>query len=221
MLRKETFMANKKFKPKNIPYNKPIPSEYARELRSVVKLGTPEDSKAALEEMLARNKALVKRANNALSRLEKAGFKRYAYDRAVSYTESEFGMSRFTASKSKLTDVVDLQFNLQELSNFLSSKSSTVSGNKMIDRKIVDAFRDYGMDIPKGSEKAFIDLIKSDEFETLKTSYVDSRVLISDMVDLIDNYGVSIEKLSAAFEKLVNSEDETYDVMLEELGKKI
>lgn len=203
---------------KKIPYSQPVTAKYALTLRAKAKLGDNE----ALEELVERNKALAKRANSALRRLEKAGFTRYAYDRAISYTESEFGMNRFTTSRQKLPWIEDLQINIQEMSTFLSSKSSTISGNKAIDKSIVDAFRAKGVNIPKGQENEFIDLIASDDFETLKKTYVDSGTIIMDMVRLTNDsdYKVSISDIQSAFSKVVDNQL-TYDVALEELGYKI
>ena len=199
-------------------YSQPVSAKYALTLRSKAKLG----DKDALDELIARNKALAKRANSALRRLEKAGFTRYAYDRAISYTESEFGMNRFTTSREKLPWIEDLQINIQEMSTFLASKSSTIRGNKAIDKSIVDAFRAKGVNIPKGEENEFIDLIASDDFETLKRTYVDSGTIIMDMVRLTNDsdYKVSISDIQNAFSKVVNN-NLTYDIALEELGYKI
>lgn len=203
---------------KKIPYTQPITAQQALTLRAKAKLG----DESALQELIDRNKALAKRANSALARLEKSGFTRYAYDRAISYTESEFGMRRFTTSREKLPWIEDLQINIQEMSTFLSSKSSTISGNKAIDKSIVDAFRMKGVNIPKGQENEFLDLIASDDFETLKKAYVDSGTIIMDMVRLTNDsdYKVSISDIQKAFSKVVDNEA-TYDVALEELGYKI
>lgn len=202
--------------PKKIPYNQPITAQQALTLRAKAYLG----DESAYKELVERNKALVKRANSALARLEKAGITRWSYDRAISYTESEFGMRRFTASKNKLPEIVDLQINIQEMSKFLASKSSTIRGNKAIDLKIINAFRDKGINIPKSEEAEFLDLISSDDFETLKKSYVDSGTIIAEMIDLTNDYKVSISDISSAFSKVVKG-DVTYDVALEELGYKI
>lgn len=202
--------------PKKIPYNQPITAQQALTLRAKAYLG----DESAYKELVERNKALVKRANSALARLEKAGITRWSYDRAISYTESEFGMRRFTVSKNKLPEIVDLQINIQEMSKFLASKSSTIRGNKAIDLKIINAFRDKGINIPKSEEAEFLDLISSDDFETLKKSYVDSGTIIAEMIDLTNDYKVSISDISSAFSKVVKG-DVTYDVALEELGYKI
>lgn len=207
------------FKFQNIPYNKPIPSAYALELRGAVKFGDEETSERAMQELIDRNRALTKVANNALARLEKAGFERWAYDRAVTYTESEYGMKRFTTSREKLPEAVDLQVNIQELSKFLSSKSSTVRGNKAIDLSIINAFRDMDINIPKKYEKDFIDLISSDEWEQLKQTTVPSGVAIDDMSRLTSSgYNVNIRDLKNVFERMVSGKDSiTYDVGIEVL----
>lgn len=201
---------------KKIPYSQPISAQQALTLRAKAYLG----DKGAYQELVERNKALAKRANSALRRLEKAGVTRWSYDRAISYTESEYGMRRFTTSREKLPEIVDLQINIQEMSKFLASKSSTISGNKAIDLSIIDAFRGKGINIPKEQESEFLDLIASDDFETLKKSYVDSGTIIAEMVDLTNDYKVSISDIASAFSKVVHG-DVTYDVALEELGYKI
>ena len=201
---------------KKIPYSQPITAQYARTLRSKAYLG----DKDAYNELVARNSALAKRANSALRRLEKDGITRWSYDRAISYTESEYGMKRFTTSRTKLPDIADLQINIQEMSKFLASKSSTVSGNKAIDLSVIDAFRAKGINIPKNEESEFLDLIASDDFETLKKSYVDSGTIMMELVDLTNDYKVSISDIASAFSKVVKGEL-TYDVALEELGYKI
>ena len=202
--------------PKRIPYNKPVSAQYVRTLRAKAKLGDA----SAYDELVKRNKALARKANSALSKLEKSGFTRYAYDRAVSYTQSEYGMSRFTTSKNKLKDAADLQINIQEMSKFLTSKSSTTEGNIEIDRSIVNAFRNKGVVIPKGMENDFLDFIASDDFEQLKKCHVDSGVAIMDMVRLTGEYGVDIQDVIKAFKKVVDG-TEYYNKALDELGYKI
>ena len=209
---------------RKIAYSKTVTAQYARTLRAKAIMG---DSSALLE-LEKRNKALARIANNRLSKLEKAGFTRYAYDRAITYTDTEFGMSRFTASKAKLeydtkdlkSYIVNLQINIQEMSKFIDNKSSTVEGNVAIDNSIVNAFRKKGMVIPEGMENEFLDLIASDEFQTLKKCYVDSGVAVVDMVRLTSEYGVSIKDIEVAFAKVVDGVRK-YNTALNELGYKV
>lgn len=210
-----------------IPFHKPITAKHALDLRAIAMVGKPDKAQAALEELIARNKALAKVANSRLARLEKAGITRWAYDRAISYTESEYGLRRFSTSKAVLFDgdlrsyIVNLQINIQEMSKFINSKASTIRGNRAIDLEVINTFRDdWGIKISKKEESDFLDLIASDDFQMLKKAYVDSGNIMLDLADLTNDYKVSIEDISKAFSKVVKG-DATYDVALEELGYKI
>lgn len=208
-------------------YSKPVGPMYARNLRSKAKVGSPEVAKAAYEELVARNKALAGVANRRLTNLEKAGFERWAYDRAITHIESIDGKGASRFNKN-LTDIVDLQLNIQEMSKFLNSKSSTVAGNRDIDKEIINAFRNKSINlgedvkflkIKKVDVNAFIDIIKSDAWEELKKYHVSSEALIDDMIRLsnLTENKVSWEQVLNEYEK-VASGDITYDVALENLG---
>ena len=208
-------------------YSKPVGPMYARNLRSKAKVGSPEVAKAAYEELVARNKALAGVANRRLTNLEKAGFERWAYDRAITHIESIDGKGASRFNKN-LTDIVDLQLNIQEMSKFLNSKSSTVAGNRDIDKEIINAFRNKSLNIgedvkflkiKKVDVNAFIDIIKSDAWEELKKYHVSSEALIDDMIRLsnLTENKVSWEQVLTEYEK-VASGDITYDVALENLG---
>ena len=208
-------------------YSKPVGSMYARNLRSKAKVGSPEVAKAAYEELVARNKALAGVANRRLTNLEKAGFERWAYDRAITHIESIDGKGASRFNKN-LTDIVDLQLNIQEMSKFLNSKSSTVAGNRDIDKEIINAFRNKSLNLGENVKflkirnvdvNAFIDIIKSDAWEELKKYHVSSEALIDDMIRLsnLTENKVTWEQVLAEYKK-VTSGDITYDVALENLG---
>ena len=208
-------------------YSKPVGPMYARNLRSKAKVGSPEVAKAAYEELVARNKALAGVANRRLTNLEKAGFERWAYDRAITHIESIDGKGASRFNKN-LTDIVDLQLNIQEMSKFLNTTSSTVAGNRDIDKEIINAFRNKSLNIgedvkflkiKKVDVNAFIDIIKSDAWEELKKYHVSSEALIDDMIRLsnLTENKVSWEQVLTEYEK-VASGDITYDVALENLG---
>ena len=208
-------------------YSKPVGPMYARNLRTKAKVGSPEVAKAAYEELVARNKALAGVANRRMTNLEKAGFERWAYDRAITHIESIDGKGAKRFNKN-LTDVVDLQLNIQEMSKFLNSKSSTVGGNRDIDKEIINAFRSKSLNLGEDVKflkirnvdvNAFIDIIKSDAWEELKKYHVSSEALIDDMIRLsnLTENKVSWEQVLNEYEK-VASGDITYDVALENLG---
>lgn len=206
----------------------------------------------ATDELIARNKQLASRANRQLTYLEKAGYDRYAYDRAISYIDSEYktltnrfigDVNYFKANPSKYTTITsggedvtylkDVAWNIREMSTFLRAKSSTVAGNREIDREILDFFRNQSkkvtidgkevlqkVKIRKSEEKAFFDLLNSDAWEELKKTYYGSQDAI-DMLIQVTNHNkkttLDWEKLEEQLEK-VRSGQLTMEVALEEFG---
>ena len=178
-----------------------------------------EGDRSSWDELFDLNRQLAKRANSSLSRLEKVGYSRYAYNRAIDYLKEEFGNNRFTSSKKKLNDLYDLRYHTLQARKFLSSRSSTVKGNRAIDKQIIEKFKSKGVIIPEGKEGLFLDLISSDDFAELKKNYVSSEELVDDMVDMTANYGINIEKITKAFNEVVSTEGTTtYDIALEKIG---
>ena len=199
-------------KQRNKDYSKPVGPMTARNLRSKAMLG----DKQAYNELVARNKELATKANRRMTNLEKAGFNRWAYNRAISHIESIDGRGARRFNRN-LTDIVDLQMNIMEMGKFLNAKSSTVAGNRDIDKEIVNAFRDKNIRIQNVDIAAFIDIIKSDAWEDLKKYQVSSGVLIEDMVRLSQENKVSWERVLEEYQKVANNEI-TYDIALENLG---
>lgn len=176
---------------------------------------------SALVNLKRINKQLVKTANQALTRLEKSGFTRYAYSRAVSYTETITGKSRFTTSEKYLEDVGDIVRNIRELKTFLNSKSATVSGNRQIDKEILETFELKGIRIPKESQDEFFDFLNSDEWEILKKDYVGSDQLVEDIARASNVKGANFENIINELSKIVSDKNQTYDIALEKLGVKL
>lgn len=198
-------------------YYKPIKPSYAIELRFKAQRGDRE----AMQELIDRNTALAREANRRLTTLEKSATygNRWAARHAQAHIEEYGGpfATRYTTDKSLLTDPVDYQLNIQSMSKFLTSKSSTIRGNRDIDNKILNAFRDKGINITKNMEQEFLDFISSDEWEDLKKYQVSSGVLVADMIRISDTPHVTLEQFFTEMEKVANNA-ETYDIALENLG---
>lgn len=176
----------------------------------------------AREELIGRNKALARRANIQLSHLERAGYDRWAYDRAISYIESQskYLTKRFSGKEKDFDDLKDIAWNIREMSTFLRSKSATVGGNREIDREILVSFREKGVSIKKGEERAFFDLLNSDSWEELKKTYYGSQDAI-DMLVQVTNRGrnttLDWDRLNEQLSKVANDEL-TMDIALKEFG---
>ena len=209
---------------------------------------TTEIREKAKAELIGRNKALARRANIQLGKLEKAGYTRWAYDRAIAHIEHEMGegVNRFSGRENDFDDLKDIAWNIREMSNFLRSKQATVGGNREIDREILESFRnkskEIGIDkdgnpilqymkISDIDEKALFDLLNSDSWEELKKTYYGSQDAI-DMLIQVTNYdnGTTLDwdRLQEQLDKVSRGDiDEetgqaiTLDKALEEFGYKI
>lgn len=203
-------------------YYKPVSSNYALELRfKALRDESPDVREAAKQELIDRNTALAREANRRLTVLEKSEHykKRWAARHAYAYIEevSGEGATRFTTDPRLLEDIVDYQINIQRMSRFLRSTSSTIKGNRIIDQKILDAFRAKNVDISKEMEYEFLDFISSDSWEELKKSHVASTVLINDMVRISTKDEVELDDFFREMKKVADNA-ETYDIALKELG---
>lgn len=188
-----------------------------RQVRNLVRQAKDGDEQAE-RQLRVYNRRISSQANTRLSRLEKADLDYYAYDRATSFTKQEYNSSRFSTDKAKLSNLDDLYAQIVEVETFLKAPTSTVSGQKSIIDARISYFREQGVNIPKGSEREFIDFIASETFQELKENYVASDQLIDDFGQLFEK-GVSLESVEREFSKVLSANDPiTYDVALENLG---
>lgn len=186
---------------------------------------TSEIREKAKAELIGRNQALARRANIQLGKLEKAGYTRWAYDRAVAHIEINRGegVTRFSGRESDFDDLKDIAWNIREMSNFLRSKQATVGGNREIDRSILESFRSKGVIINKNEEKALFDLLNSDTWEELKKTYYGSQDAMDMLIQVTNRDGKTTldwDRLQEQLEK-VRTGELTMDIALEEFGYKI
>lgn len=184
----------------------------------LLKLTRKADSgdKASLKKLRDYNRELVRVANSRLNRLEKAGLDFYAYDRAVNYTQQEYGRNRFSYSVQKLPEPADVYTNIIEAQTFLKSPSSTVTGQRNIMKQRADAFREKGLSIPEGKEVQFNDFLASSVFDGLKDAF-GSDQLIDILADYLQAPDTNIDTLQEEFDTVLSGET-TIDVVLEEHG---
>lgn len=112
-------------------------------------------------------------ANARLRALEKAGRNYWAYDSAVIYTQRSRGANRFTQKKEWSGTKEGLLHEVEELQAFLNMKTSTLSGSKAVEQKIVDTFqRDHGIDVDSIGRADFFNFLtflntKSSEYNMI------------------------------------------------------
>lgn len=150
---------------------------------------------------------LARIANRRLRALEAAGRDFWAYDRATNYTQRSRGSNRYSQKKEWNGTVEGLKQELEELISFLNSKTSTVSGSKAVENKIITKHKTRGRTLSEPTR--FFNFLQSDMYKRLANKYISSEKL-QDYYDRRVEDDISDEKIEAtlkAFEK-----DEIHDV---------
>lgn len=112
-------------------------SEYKlRELEFAAKYRNDANALYTLETI---NLRLKREANSRLERLERAGYKQYAYDLATTYTKTAYKSNRFKGIE--LTDPRDLRRQIRQMQVFISKRTSLVEGQKEVEKARIETFR--------------------------------------------------------------------------------
>lgn len=113
-------------------------SEYKlRELEFAAKYRNDDN---ALYTLQVINLRLKREANSRLERLEKAGYKQYAYDLATTYTKTAYKSNRFKGIE--LTDPRDLRRQIRQMQAFISKRTSLVTGQREVEKARIEKFKE-------------------------------------------------------------------------------
>lgn len=107
----------------------------------------------------------IKKANSRLRRLEKSGYDYYAYDIAKHYINTQLGTQYY--SIRNIEDKYDLRLLKMSLKRFLSSVSSTVSGQKKLEKKRLKAFEEKGLTGTREEKIEFLRFLGEDGYKNL------------------------------------------------------
>lgn len=164
----------------------------------------------------------AKRANQRLVRLERSEspvtgkpYTAGAYDLAVQYIkttrEDHSGKMRFSESVNYTKyeeetgetayDMYRIKRDILEMQHFLAAKSSTVSGNREIERKRVETFTEQGISAEVASSDAFYDFLNSNAYEYFAANQFESETIV-DIYNLYREAGVTARNIQEAFNKL-------------------
>lgn len=166
------------------------------------------------KEKIYASKEASKTANKQLKDLEKEGLTKFAYEVANHYNETKGRDKNRFYMGGKFKKEKDVEIHLQNVEAFLKSKTATPEGYKQIAVDRLNAFREKGIDIPKGKEKEFYDFLSSEQFKNLG-KYADSNQIIETYVDA-RNAGVDADNINDEFVSFMN-EDLTFDEVQEKL----
>ena len=161
---------------------------------------------------------LSKRANVRLKALETAGKARWAYDRATLFTqESNGGKKRFF--QGKISDLKALRAQFEEVTRFLNSRSSTLSGQAEIFNERVERFENL-LNVPDSPDlDEFVqEVLESGYYNDLKT-YIPSTDFNTYLAKIWEQMGSDIDTQSFISDLGAYTRGELYiDELLEKYG---
>ena len=138
---------------------------------------------------------LAKRANQRLVRLERAGQTQYAYGIARKYLQ-DIGRNRFAETEKRIKNLTRSQLTgeINAAIEFLTAKTSTLSGIKAVQKSAVDRLRAMGYNVDNGDFFAFL---KSDEYKAALRK-ITSDEIMRQLDEALYN-GVSLDTIIADY----------------------
>lgn len=161
---------------------------------------------------------LARKANRRLRALEKANLDYYAYDVATLYTRQTRNSNRFSEKKNMYTNIEAVLNEISRIEQFLNSKSSTVKGQRDIQRRREQAFKDKGYDMSGMTPRQLTNFFESSAFKNAKG--VSSDFLVDYFLRGLEE-GVEEETLYKALEEFNESETQGADELFNEVGLSI
>lgn len=184
-----------------------------------------------IEEVRKLRKKLAKKANARLANLEKHGYTKNAYRIATRYTEETIGKKRFSEGMFKKAGIEYLRDEIEALREFLTSKSSTIKGNKEIEKERLEFFRGVrkvdkegkltGLGLEISDSEEFFKFLNSAEYKALANKMISSSILM-EFYDSVkeSNEDVKYEELLKALEEYRKGQVESVDDLYEQFDLK-
>ena len=145
---------------------------------------------------------LAKRANQRLVRLERAGQTQYAYGIAKKYLQ-DIGRNRFVETEKRIKNLTRSQLTseINAAIEFLTAKTSTLSGIKAVQKSAVDRLRGMRYNVDNGDFFAFL---KSDEYKAALRKITSDEIMRQ--LDEALYTGVSLDTIIADYRDYLSGE---------------
>lgn len=145
---------------------------------------------------------LAKRANQRLVRLERAGQTQYAYGIAKKYLQ-DIGRNRFAETEKRIKNLTRSQLTseINAAIEFLTAKTSTLSGIKAVQKSAVDRLQGMGYNVDNGDFFAFL---KSDEYKAALRKITSDEIMRQ--LDEALYTGVSLDTIIADYRDYLSGE---------------
>ena len=133
------------------------------------------EGRVIMDYIYKERQRLARKANRRLRELEKAGYDRWAYSRAVEYIEQTLGKGRkrFSESEGKRVTRTRVYSDVRNLEAFLNSQTSTVEGQEaLIQTREATLMRNWGIDLTtEEGRNDFYGFIDSLDFTSLDSEF--------------------------------------------------
>lgn len=162
-------------------------------------------------ELDALYKEMARVANRRLYSLEKNERAFWAYDKATVHTQRAYGKNRFPGVYKGESDKGIIR-ELEYIQDFLQSKTSTITGSKSVENKILSTFERKGVDFSTVNQREFFNFLQSENFKRLSRKNIDSNRLIDYYTKMVENGKTTdVEKELEKFRKNeIKGVDELY-----------
>lgn len=238
-------MPSKKYKTTSIKGKKPSKSTasdalYNKAVRSTMSINdirssawnAVQGSADSYARLQAENRRLAKIANSRLRSLKKANLDMFAYDRAITYLQNN-DRSTFSTVLAPSNDYRGMVNQLEELTSFINSKTSTVAGaRRYLDEKLQKISDFTGKEYNEDQKLALGRLLGTDSVSALLR---DVRGDSGDVIEALEEIAltdIDTEELTSIIDKYltpyipfenapwsIKSESLNYDELMKELKK--
>lgn len=146
---------------------------------------------AGLSKLQKELKTYSKRANVRMKALEKAGKARWAYDRAAMFGRETTSRNRFF--QGKINDLKALRAQFEEVTRFLQSRSSTITGQKEIFNERVVRFTQLLNTEDTPELRAFVQQILESGYYNDAKTFIPSTDMNTYLAKIWEQKGANID----------------------------
>lgn len=170
-----------------------------------------------VEELQSIRLKYAKIANARLRSLERAGRDVFAYDVATRYTGRTRNSKRFSESKKFSENPRDLMRDIDALTQFLNSQTSTVRGQKKLENEKINNFeKKLGVSIP--DKREFWNFLSGSSFQDLRGSRKGDSNYFVDFYVRSKEEGYSLDEINQALDEYRRGEVKGIDELFNQTG---
>lgn len=170
-----------------------------------------------VEELQSIRLRYAKIANVRLRSLERAGRDVFAYDVATRYTSRTRNSKRFSESKKFSENPRDLMRDIDVLTQFLNSQTSTIRGQKKLENEKINNFeKKLGVSIP--DKREFWNFLSGSSFQDLRGARKGDSNYFVDFYVRSKEVGYSLDEINQALDDYRRGEVKGIDELFNKTG---